>query len=49
MNTKEEKKQQIKKVVMTTAYVAGCVGLTILGWKAQKKIVQKWAREAMEK
>lgn len=49
MNTKEEKKQQIKTVVFTAAYVAACVGVTILSWKAQKKIVQKWAMEALEK
>lgn len=49
MNTKEEKKQAVKKAVLATAYIAGCIGLTILSWKVQKKIIQKWALEAVEK
>ncbi len=49
MNAKEEKKQAVKKAVLVTAYIAGCIGLTILSWKVRKKIIQKWALDAIEK
>lgn len=47
MYTKEEKKQQVKTVIGTAAYLGVCVGLTILGVKVQKKWIRDAVREGI--